>query len=90
MINDPFVMARINSNIKKQIERAERGKLQIKANYAMIVGDPYALCESMFNIRAVGLLTKGEVYHKHWIDKGAKEIACFRAPMSVANIKRMG
>lgn len=85
MIDDPFVTARINSNIKKQIERAERGKLQINANYAMIVGDPYALCESMFNIRVLGLLTKNEVYHKHWIDKGAKEIACFRAPMSVKN-----
>ena len=85
MINDPFVTARINANIKKQIERAERGKLQINANYAMIVGDPYALAESMFNLPIIGLLSKSEVYHKHWIDKGADEIACFRAPMSVAN-----
>lgn len=85
MINDPYVMARIKANIKKQIERAERGKLKISANYAMIVGDPYALAESMFNLPAIGLLTKGEVYHKYWIDKGANEIACFRAPMSVVN-----
>lgn len=85
MINDPYVIARIKANIKKQIERAERGKLKISANYAMIVGDPYALAESMFNLPAIGLLTKGEVYHKYWIDKGANEIACFRAPMSVEN-----
>ena len=85
MINDPYVIARIKANIKKQIERAERGKLKISANYAMIVGDPYALAESMFNLPAIGLLTKGEVYHKYWIDKGADEISCFRAPMSVAN-----
>lgn len=85
LINDPYVMARIKANIKKQIERAERGKLKINANYAMIVGDPYALAESMFNLPAIGLLTKGEVYHKYWIDKGADEISCFRAPMSVAN-----
>lgn len=85
MINDPYVIARIKANIKKQIERAERGKLKISANYAMIVGDPYALAESMFNLPVIGLLTKGEVYHKYWIDKGANEIACFRAPMSVAN-----
>lgn len=85
MINDPYVIARIKANIRKQIERAERGKLKISANYAMIVGDPYALAESMFNLPAIGLLTKGEVYHKYWIDKGANEIACFRAPMSVEN-----
>lgn len=85
-MNDPFVRQRINANIAKQIERAERGKVIINANYAMIVGDPYALAQSMFNnLPVVGLLTKGEAYHKHWIDKGANEIACFRAPMSVAN-----
>ena len=84
-MNDPFVRQRINANIAKQIERAERGKIIINANYAMIVGDPYALAQSMFNLPVVGLLTKGEAYHKHWIDKGAREIACFRAPMSVAN-----
>lgn len=61
MINDPYVIARIKANIRKQIERAERGKLKISANYAMIVGDPYALAESMFNLPAIGLLTKGEV-----------------------------
>ena len=87
-INDPFVIERINTNIKKQIERAERGKLIINANFAMISGDPYALCQSMFGIDVTGLLNKGEVYHKYWVDKGTKEIACFRAPMSVINAVR--
>ena len=85
MINDPYIKNRIANAIAQRIERAKRGKLKLQANYAMICGDPYALCESIFNLPIVGLLTKGEVYHQHWNDKGANEIACFRAPMSVAN-----
>lgn len=89
MINDPYVQQEIYRTINKQIDRAKRGKIKLNGNYAMISGDPYALCESMFNIEVKGLLDKGEVYHKYWIDRGADEIALFRAPMtSSANIKK--
>lgn len=84
-INDPFVKSRIYRNISKKIDRAKKGKIAIKANYAMISGDPFALAQSIFNLDVTGLLNAGEVYHRYWIDKGANEIACFRAPMSVKN-----
>ena len=51
----------------------------------MISGDPYALCQSMFGMNITGLLKSGEVYHKYWIDKGSKELSCFRAPMTCHN-----
>ena len=90
MINDPYVRKSVYSMIKKQIECAKKGTIRVDANYAMISGDPYALCQSMFGLEVTGLLRAGEVYHKYWIDKGADEIVCFRAPMSVANnIRRM-
>lgn len=90
MINDPYVRKSVYSMIKKQIECAKKGTIRVDANYAMISGDPYALCQSMFGLEVTGLLHAGEVYHKYWIDKGADEIVCFRAPMSVANnIRRM-
>ena len=90
MINDPYVRKSVYSMIKKQIECAKKGTIRVDANYAMISGDPYALCQSMFGLDVTGLLRAGEVYHKYWIDKGADEIICFRAPMSVANnIRRM-
>ena len=56
----------------------------------MISGDPYALCQSMFGMEITGLLHKGELYHKYWIDKGSTELACFRAPMTCHNnIRKM-
>lgn len=90
VINDPFVRAHIWHNITMKIERAKRGKLNFNANYAMVCGDPFALCQSMFGLEITGLLKAGEVYHKYWIDKGTKEIACFRAPMTnLANVRKL-
>ena len=90
LINDPYVRKSIYSMLKKKIECAKKGSIRINANYVMISGDPYALAESMFGMEVKGLLSAGEVYHKYWINKGANEIVCFRAPMTCHNnIRRM-
>lgn len=90
MINDSFIRKKIYHMIKKRIEMGEKGAIRINANYAMISGDPYSLCQSMFGLEVTGLLKKGEVYHKYWLDKGADEIVCFRAPMTCHNnIRKM-
>lgn len=90
MINDSFIRRRVRNMIEKRIEMAKRGAIRINANFAMISGDPYALCESAFGLEIKGLLPKGYVYHKYWIDNGDDEIVCFRAPMTSANnIKKM-
>lgn len=90
MINDPFIRRKIWNMICKRVEMAKRGAIKVNANFAMISGDPYALAQNMFGLEVTGLLKAGEVYHKYWIDKGADEIACFRAPMTGHNnLKRM-
>lgn len=90
LINDPFVRNRIFNRVKNRILMGERGAIRVDANYAMISGDPYALSQSMFGLEVTGLLGAGEVYHKYWLDKGADEISCFRAPMTCHNnIRRM-
>lgn len=90
MINDPFIRRKIWNMISKRIEMAKRGAIKVNANFAMISGDPYALCQSIFGMDITGLLGAGEIYHKYWIDKGSDEIACFRAPMTCHNnIRRM-
>ena len=71
--------------ISKRINDAKKGVLSIDANYAMISGDPYALCQSMFGLEITGLLKQGELFHRYWIDKGSKELSCFRAPMTCHN-----
>ena len=85
LINDTFIRKTIVNMLKNRIIKAKKGAVKINANFAMISGDPYALCQSMFKMEITGLLKRGEVYHKYWIDKGAKEIACFRAPMTCHN-----
>jgi len=84
-INDPYVRRNIQTMIKKRIDCAKKGSIRVNGNYAMISGDLYALCQSMFGLPVTGLLRAGECYHKYWIDRGSDEIACFRAPMTVSN-----
>lgn len=85
LINDNFVRKKIWYMIKTRVDRAKKGSIKIDANFAMISGDPYALAQSMFHMQVTGLLGRGEVYHKYWIDHGSDEIVCFRAPMTCHN-----
>ena len=90
LINDTFIRKKIYSMIKKRMDCAKKGSIKVDANFAMISGDPYALAQNMFGLPVSGLLSKWEVYHKYWIDKGANEIVCFRAPMTCHNnIRKM-
>lgn len=90
LINDPFIRRKIWNMIERRVEMAKRGAIRVNGNYAMISGDPYALCQSMFGLEVTGILNRGEVYHKYWIDKGATSIVCFRAPMTCHNnIRKM-
>lgn len=81
-INDMFIRRKIWNMICKKVEAAKRGCINVNANYAMILGDPYALAQSMFGLEVTGLLKRGEIYHKYWSEKGAVEVCCFRAPMT--------
>ena len=90
MYNDPFIRQRIKRSIKKRIDDAKIGVLDVHGNYSILCGDPYALCQSVFGLEVTGLLGAGELYNKYWVDSGACEVAVFRAPMSThENIKRM-
>lgn len=85
MANDPFVRSQIRSMIRKRIDEAKVGVLKVPANYSLVSGDPYSLCQSMFGMEVTGLLKAGQIYSKYWIDKGVEEIVSFRAPMTSHN-----
>lgn len=85
LINDSFVVKKLHLMIKKRIEMAAKGSVKLNGNFAIVSGDPYSLAQSMFGLPVTGLLKKGEVYHKYWIDKSVNEIAIFRAPMTCHN-----
>ena len=59
------------------------------ANYSLVSGDPYSLCQSMFGLEVTGLLKSGQVYSKYWIDHGVDKIVSFRAPMTSHNNIRL-
>ena len=85
MINDPYIRSQIYRMIKKKIQQAKIGALKVNGNFAIISGDPYSLCQSMFGLEVTGLLKRGECYHKYWSDLNVDRIVCFRAPMTSHN-----
>ena len=85
LINDKFVRTKIYKLLKKRIEQAKIGKIKVSGNYQLISGDPFMLCQSMFNLEKKGLLKEGECYSQYWIDNNVGEVTCFRAPMSSRN-----
>jgi hypothetical protein len=97
LLKDPYVKQRIYNMRKKRIQEAKVGVLNIRGNYAIISGDPYSLCQSVFGLEVTGLLKGNQCYSKYWQDLHAreveagidnspvKEIIAMRAPMSCHN-----
>lgn len=90
MMDDPYVRRQIKSMVKKKVTETKFGKLKVHGNFSVISGDPFALCQSIWGLPVRGLLKAGELYSRYWSDDGAKEVVCFRAPMSSKhNIRKM-
>ncbi len=90
MLKDPYVRSNIHRLIKRKIEEAATGAIKVHGNYQIACGDPYALCQSMFELPVTGLLKKDEFYSAYWSKKHIKQVAAFRAPMTCHNnIRRM-
>jgi hypothetical protein len=85
MIKDPFVRSKIRGMIRKRINDAKVGVLKTHGNFAIVSGDPYSLCQSMFGLPVTGLLKAGESYHKYWLDSQVDTVVAFRAPMTSHN-----
>lgn len=90
IMNDGFVRSAIFQMIKKRINRAKTGVIKVHGNFSIVSGDPYLLCQSIFGLPKTGLLRAGEIYNEYWARGDAKELVCFRAPMTHhANIRRV-
>ena len=84
MFDDPYVCRSVFQYIKKRIDEAKVGRIKVHGNYSMASGDPYALCQHIFDLPVTGLLKAGEVYNRYWADAGADRLICFRSPMTCA------
>lgn len=87
--NDTFVRRKIYEMVKKRIDEAKVGVVKIHGNYSVVSGDPYSLCQSIFGLPVTGLLKKGEIYNRYWVDTGTEKVVCFRAPMTCHNNIRL-
>lgn len=85
MINDPFVKSKIQYMIKKRITEAKIGVLKVHGNFSIVSGDPYSLCQSIFELEVTGLLKAGEFYSKYWNDRNVDKVVAYRAPMTCHN-----
>lgn len=82
---DPFIKQKIHRMIKKKINDAKKGVIQVEGNYSVISGDLYALCQYMFKKEVTGLLKKDEYYSRTWSDKNVDKVVAYRAPMTNHN-----
>lgn len=85
MIADPYIQSKIKKMVDRRIRDMKIGVIDVSANYQIIAGDLYGLCQSMFGLEVTGILNAGEIYSKFWIDRGVKNVMCARAPMSNAH-----
>ena len=85
MLNDPYTFSKIKNNISNRIDQVKLGVINVHGNFSILSGDPYTLCQSMFNLPVTGLLKRGEIYSNYWKQQGVTRVAGFRAPMTVHN-----
>jgi hypothetical protein len=89
MINDPFVQSKLKTMLNRRINDAKMGVLQVDGNFSLMSGDPYMLCQSMFNLAPTGLLKANEFYSHYWNARKVSQIVGFRSPMSCHNNIRL-
>ena len=85
LMNDEYVIKKINSMIKKEIEETGIGKIKVKGNYQISSGDVFALMQSIFGHEITGILKKGEFYSSFWDEQNVNEVLIMRSPMTVHN-----
>lgn len=89
MYDDPFVKRKIYQMVRKRINDAKIGVIRVHGNYSIVSGDPYSLCQKIFDLPVTGLLKRGEIYNRFWVDENADKVVCFRAPMTCHNNIRL-
>lgn len=82
ILKDSYVRNRIYKSIEKKITQIKIGKLLIEGSYEFAIIDPYMLSEYIFGFEnPQGLLKKGQLWQKRWVDKKTKEVAVMRSPL---------
>jgi hypothetical protein len=82
LIQDPYVKNHLVHSLNKKIKESYIGNLIVDGQYTMMVADPYAFMEHIFDLPITGLLYRNEHYNSYWFKKGYNKIAAMRAPLT--------
>ena len=82
LLEDPYIKNHIIHSLNKRIKQSYIGNLIVDGSYTMMVSDPYAFLEYIFDLPINGLLKRGEHYNKYWINKSEPKLASMRAPLT--------
>lgn len=82
ILNDPYIKNYLLHSLNKKIKESYIGNLIIDGSYTIMVSDPYAFLEYIFDLPINGLLKRNEHYNKYWIKNGESQLAGMRAPLT--------
>jgi len=82
IIQDPYIRKKIYSLIDKKIKESYIGKLIVEGNFQVMISDPFAFCEYVFDMEIKGLLKDKEHYSYYWNQKNISTVVAMRSPLT--------
>ena len=82
LLHDPYVQNYLIRSMNKKIRESYIGNLILDGNYQIMISDPYAFMEHLFDLPVCGLLGKSEYYAQYWNKKGVDKVSACRAPLT--------
>ncbi len=81
-INDDFVKDKVKRSIQKRVDLLKTGKISVKGNYQIAIGEPIIQLESAFGLEPKGILKADEFFIEYWRRLEVNKVGSFRSPMS--------
>ena len=81
-IEDDFVKDKVKRAIQKRVDLLKTGKINVRGNYQIAIGEPIIQLESAFGLEPKGILKSKEFYIEYWRSRGVERVGAFRSPMS--------
>lgn len=80
LVNDEYVRAKMQNDIKCMKNELLSGKQRIHGHYEVFCPDIYGLAEYAFGLEVKGLLQRWNIYSRYWSEHGISEVDVIRNP----------
>lgn len=82
LIDDVYIKKHVYKSINRKIKESYIGKVIVDGNYQVMISDPYAFMEHVFEMPVLGLLNRDEHYSNYWNERNVTTVAGMRAPLT--------